>query len=743
MSQSVHAPYHFVPLSKWVYMPDWAHLVSHDVPFQDGLSGKIEYTLTNKTPLCVGAEQNRKNDNEPSLVSFARNPNHELVIPGSSLKGMLRSVLESVTFGKFSQFDDQRFSFRDLSKSTNNYLKNIIGQYPPRSGWLKFDSTKKQWSFTPCSAAKIHHDEIKQHLGIKIRNDDKATVKYDKLPLTRIVSAVISAPRGKGENSWAEHLSSGEVKGHVVFTNKRIFDYKKSNPHNYEFSYFFHGLEEHNRKYDVARQALDLLANHDENHVEYLKNNAHPALGIPVFALMKGSTIHSFGLAKMPRASYKNSTKELMDKLNLAHTSSMYFDMAELMFGTLRDNGLGLKSRISFSDAIADNASESDLYESNLLILNGPKPTFYPAYVEQHHNQTGYMDYDNTQPLAGTKRYITKTPSDKRLVSNIPVNKTPNKKVASLMELCPTDKQFSGHIVFHNLKPLELGALLWTLQLESGCYHQLGHGKPMGAGAVELTPRIQVCFDHQGECGLDTDGLVTQFIAHMESVHPAKQWRASPQVEYVLAMGRMTDNVSLNTCYMSLDSKEFQKAKTGQAKLPLLHGLTRNEPMANYASEKTPSLAFGKGRLAALFTQSDNNNDDYAAWCDCVKNACEKRDQNLREARERELVLAQEVRVRDLALAREAERKASMSQHQWLVEELAKNLEGVDNSERPPLIRNEIEFFLANVDKSQAEWAKSLYQLARKHEYHQKPKKKAKEQKVELARLLELYGVSL
>ena len=58
---TVTAPYHFVPLSKWVYMPDWAHIVSHDVPFEDGVSGVIDYHLTNHTPLCVGDTKDAQN----------------------------------------------------------------------------------------------------------------------------------------------------------------------------------------------------------------------------------------------------------------------------------------------------------------------------------------------------------------------------------------------------------------------------------------------------------------------------------------------------------------------------------------------------------------------------------------------------------------------------------------------------------------------------------------------------------
>ncbi|MGD6740200.1 hypothetical protein ACP5PY_29315 [Photobacterium leiognathi subsp. mandapamensis] len=91
----------------------------------------------------------------------------------------------------------------------------------------------------------------------------------------------------------------------------------------------------------------------------------------------------------------------------------------------------------------------------------------------------------------------------------------------------------------------------------------------------------------------------------------------------------------------------------------------------------------------------------------------------------------------------QADKKASMSEHAWRVDELRNALVGIDNSNRPPLIRAVVEFFLATPDKTQAVVCRELYQLARDNEYHQKPKKKAKEQKQELANLMAAYGVSL
>ena len=95
-------PYRFVPLSPLILIPDWGPQVSHDLPFEDGLSGELRITLTNHTPLCIGSG---KTDPTNHVLPFAA-PDGQFVIPGSSLKGMLRNVMEIATFGRFSRVDN-------------------------------------------------------------------------------------------------------------------------------------------------------------------------------------------------------------------------------------------------------------------------------------------------------------------------------------------------------------------------------------------------------------------------------------------------------------------------------------------------------------------------------------------------------------------------------------------------------------------------------------------------------------
>ncbi|AOW76261.1 hypothetical protein A3Q34_04940 [Colwellia sp. PAMC 20917] len=600
MSQ-VHTPYHFVPLSKWIYMPDWAHLVSHDVPFKDGISGVIDYTLTNATPLCVGGEQ-KKIDGQPSLVQWAKDPKGNPVIPGSSLKGMIRNVLEIASFGKFSGIDESHFSYRDVS-SKSHYLTNVIQNKVVLPAWLKFNTTNSSWELTTCQLAKVKHSKLKVTLGKTIKNDDSAIVKYKKLPLSQPVNITTYIKEGKqGRVTWVEDISSAGHEAHLVFCNNRIKGMGQSKPDDYEFSYCFYGEEKtvSASSDDINDKANKMFISHGEEQIQYLVNNQSKK-GIPVFALFdKGQNqLHSLGLAKMPRVLYNHSAADLATiQQTKARTSGNYFDMSELMFGTLREQGFSLKSRVAFSDAAV--IKNQGIKVSNSVTLNGPKATFRGAYIEQT-NKTEYTDYDDgSAKLSGWKRYVTQT--------KFKENQTDNKnlKVKSQLELLNVNSRFSGKIFFHNLKHEELGALLWSLSLgkkaeATNQYHGLGHGKPLGAGAVQLVvDNLSIkANDAVNMVSGGTDDYIQQFIDHMNDQHSSDDsgWSESVQLQNFLAMTNMAENKDRDLSYMPLG--DYRDVKSDKASLPpmtyLGKAINRRDGKAS-----TGSLSFAKGRLAEL-----------------------------------------------------------------------------------------------------------------------------------------------
>ncbi|MFT5815045.1 MAG: CRISPR-associated protein (TIGR03986 family) [Psychroserpens sp.] len=599
MSQ-VHTPYHFVPLSKWIYMPDWAHLVSHDVPFKDGISGVIDYTLTNATPLCVGGEQ-KQIDGQPSLVQWAKDPKGNPVIPGSSLKGMIRNVLEIASFGKFNAIDDNHFSFRDISNSNSDYAQ-FLKRHKVQAGWLKYDNDHETWIFTESDFCKLSHKAIKDGVQISIENKLTAIDKYEKVPLKKEFSANISQPKGVQKNRWADDFNQGSTKGHCVFTNERILG--KGNKDDYEFSYFFFNKKSTPHT-GIHKKVENLFSNHRSveakingekvDQVDYLQQNAHPEYGIPVFALKDGAHFHSFGFARMPRVSYEKGAKDLVSNHNANHDSAAYFDMAELMFGTLREEGLSLRSRVSFSDACY-MGNVNSLYQSSNVALLSPKSTFLGGYIKQEDSEK-YNNYSTKDAIvSGWKRYGIK--------NDFKENGTDKEgNISSKLELLPEYSHFKGKIVFHNLKKEELSALIWSLNIGGSNfnYHSLGHGKSLGAGAVkfEINQKDLYVQANNGSFEKPLSEITDDFKKHMDNVHYKKDgWSNSTQIKHLLAITDTSISEYNNLDYMDLS--QFQGVKTKNLSISL-NDINDNEINNNedtYSRLGTP--AFGKGRLSTL-----------------------------------------------------------------------------------------------------------------------------------------------
>jgi CRISPR-associated protein (TIGR03986 family) len=626
-SNQVHAPYHFVPLSKWVYMPDWAHLVSHDVPFKDGVSGVLEYTLTNATPLCVGGEQ-EKSEGKPTLVKWARDPKGDPVIPGSSLKGMLRSVLEIASFGKFAAIDDSHFSFRDISNAETRYAKEIA-ETEAQAYWIKFDPALHQWTFRKAKHTTLFHDEFNQFSKKYIQNiafKQPAEDKYAAWPLSQpainfdLETRIIMGTKNKDVSvERASKFGAGAKQGYPVFSGFRPGK-KEHTARRLNFSYMFYDENEKSEKLALGNQLVQkLFENHAENLVNTLKKRPHPKLGIPVFAREnKQGQIIALGFAKMPRKLYDNSVNQVASQTQKLLNSANTFDLSELMFGTLRDQGYGIKSRVSFSDGVCDK--NTGIAPSNPVILGQPAGSYLSAYLEQKANDLNQVNnelsqYERNSTLKGWKR----DPSQTTLNGNMTAELQDKQNVQSTIDLMTVGSEFSGRIVFHNLKPAELGALLWVIQLQAEgkpSYHSLGHGKPLGAGAVRFNNLRLTVRGNDGENDQSIEGLIAGFITHMNKCYPQNKensWQDSAQIRHLLAFGDKDDNVDKNLRYMPLNAAKGDDTTTsytnsvkGRTKqvLPLWQHAGQTLPRDEAITQLLPA-SFASGRLAELFAHCE------------------------------------------------------------------------------------------------------------------------------------------
>ena len=179
---AVNAPYNFVPLVSsddpmrlarlpLIVRPEWHEQVSHDIPFEDGVCGHIDLSLTAKTPLFI---QGTTLEND--LKRHYRAPTGQLAIPGTSIRGMIRNVVEIASFSQMPFISERRWGVRDLQNRTlyGNHMtcttRTSRGEsvFTPNvhSGWLMIG--ENGWEITSCE-----HWRVEQDLLSSLLTDDK------------------------------------------------------------------------------------------------------------------------------------------------------------------------------------------------------------------------------------------------------------------------------------------------------------------------------------------------------------------------------------------------------------------------------------------------------------------------------------------------------------------------------------------------------------------------------------------
>jgi CRISPR-associated protein (TIGR03986 family) len=531
--KEITAPYNFVPLSGWIFQPNWSAQVSHDIPFSDGLSGKLDIEITAETPILVGNQQipAKKTENLPGKVNFCQLPDNRYAIPGTSLKGMIRNVLEIASFGKMQFVDDRRLSIRDIS--TRGFIGNNYKIANQKAGFLHLcdDSTAE---IIPCDFVHISHRDLEKWLkwppppSRYIFTKDKTFTVKEKYQrwnelvhqewlentfLPTISFNVNSAATPK----MATHLGFGQHTGTLVFTGQ-ISDKGQNDKGKYRDFVFY--AKRQNDALKVSENILkDFFYIHGEDDKnskgswrDYWRQHFFKKRQIPVFYHVNADEhVKSIGLAYMYRLAYDYSIGETIAHTSKEHGKTTSYDLADLLFGKVhpddQESQHSLKSRVSFGTAIAiGHPQPAEAKYSEATILNGPKATYFPNYVRQN-DKIDDTAVDKTCQLQEAEQYRTYMQSDSEIRGwkRYPVRRwlevhlqKPSQKFRGKdkdnakvqVRLFPLEKgtQFKSTVHFHNLRPEELGALIWTLTWggDNRLRHNLGMAKSFGFGQISL-----------------------------------------------------------------------------------------------------------------------------------------------------------------------------------------------------------------------------------------------------------------
>lgn len=574
----LRAPYNFIPLAKDVFLPDWDEKISFERPFEDGLSGVIDVTLTARSPIFVRNGLSKMvvtDDDRRSVDSNDYNRFNHIIdsegnplffIPGSSVKGMLRSTVEIISDGKFAQVENQSFGKRNLNR---NDMQNV------RCGWMyvgddggwKIEDHGKAMKVNVALLRDVMPD-LMSHIknGEALRRDENKTsmVKYkmllgeggtfrevdfyddfiSKKLKVKYKIGKIKTSKGKPVDVVVSVNGVNDDKeGIVVLTGQQgAYDPKKSNPgKHHEFIFPGRCVTEALPVSDNVVEAFRTIhANSDDWTGLWADQLLIRNQRIPVFFCKDDDgNVTSIGLASMYKYPYKKSVHGAIPDEHL----KAKLDLAECMFGYSRQEDgklVALKGRVQVGHFFATKCSGED--SPHKLILGTPHPSYYPLYVQ------GGKTWDEAVEVNGRKFYpIRKGEWKQKVLDGEKVIVEDNGKLAkSAVAMCPlaAGTVFTGKIRFFNLKPFELGALVAALTFfdKPGHYHSIGMGKPLGYGKTEVTVNKIVCIRNVEP---DKDVLMTadKCIGMFKCDERFAAWEESEAAKELFAMASENESV--------------------------------------------------------------------------------------------------------------------------------------------------------------------------------------------------------
>lgn len=479
LNKFARSPYNFIPLNEKVLLE--GEQIGFDKLESDRYTGYLTVNVTNLTPLFL----RQISDSEDNFGYGGK-----FGIPGSSFRGMIRSVCEILGFGNFGRIDDHKLYFRQMfgnDQLAKDYKADLGLHYDSiskltkskylKSGWLKIVDGKSK--IFPCTYTL------------------QATKNYEEFSFIK--------------NSETFTFSTGHMNGKK---NMYVFTYSKNKE----------GLPvDENYIKDYGKDS-----NRSENIDKFFKKikEQHPELGIPVFFKEINNTVVHFGHTLNYRLPYKEPISSKIPNL----LKNGEFDIIQMLFGDVFYKGKKeqkiIASRLAFGDLLSENAIVNKDTSYLLKILSSPKPTTFQHYLEQGENaEKATKNWNSDTKIRGNKIYwhretqmnliddnaqfdnlLIKYRKDNTadLTWNEPWTKEKDeynfkqggelKTGSHTLRIKPIQEGaiFSGKIWFTNLSKLELGLLLTALEPSfetSGnqkIAHKLGLGKPLGLGSIEV-----------------------------------------------------------------------------------------------------------------------------------------------------------------------------------------------------------------------------------------------------------------
>lgn len=465
-------PYNFVSLGSDVQRTE---------PTDGKLTGKIIVRLIVKTPLAIPDTENVTTD----AISHKTFPFFRVegkpVIPGSQLRGMIRSAYETLSNSCFSV--------------NNNNILSARHTNPARPGLIQFKDGA--WHLYKAKVNKDYGQNINTNTDVRrmwyTLEAEKAKRRKENLNLSQKIKCKIFI------NTNDEEAECVNIEQAVTDYQNVIDLYDNQKTGNKLFkelkNQITYGIRKDGRLYPVFYETVEYCG---ETYV-YLSPSQ---IGRYVFNKKLDDLLGTHASCSKRKAKRDDEEKKEPELCKACSLFGMISSTTQRAYA----------SKLRFSDA--QSTSFNSMGYVTLKELSSPKTTSVEFYSKRPENAL-YWTYDY-KITSYKKEIVKKDKNGRQQTQTIPQREkcdviirgrkyylhNPNLKPTdymttdrtnrnSTMELCDRKSQFTFDIFFEKITEEQLRELIWTITIgenneDSLQMHKLGHGKPLGLGSVKL-----------------------------------------------------------------------------------------------------------------------------------------------------------------------------------------------------------------------------------------------------------------
>jgi CRISPR-associated protein (TIGR03986 family) len=511
-----------------------------------GLTGRITCKIIAKTPLFISDSHALQEENKHKSYRFFQYDGKP-ALPASSLRGMIRSVFETVTnscYVKFQTDDPYPLEYR-LGGAPDEMIPARVIELGDEEGALlelldcsvdPIEKISEKPSMIKAGIIpKVYDPRVLKNK--RVFSDAKSILPNKGHCGMRVAALVKKIPRNKGRYQYFEATKILPAAQYASLDNEkkaehvRIFGWLYLTGPNIEnkhderifFRWDDNKTPEPPSKSQIPKSLLhmcstDVITEYNQHLSEYWERHGgkvedlgkqpwsvrpddlpHPSNFIArdnklkvddLVYLVREKGKEMLRPVAMPRVRYTCRRQDYLPKYLSCCENYSQLCPACRVFGWVRGNEksddlqepVAYAGRVRFSHGVIKKSGGTEK-ENPLSTLSTPKPTATEFYLLNSAGKPDpLVDYDtkNAQ-LRGRKfyhhheqvqTYIAEEESDQ------------NRTVRDALK---AKTEFTFEIDFENMSRLELGALIYALELEEGMFHRLGYAKPLGFGSVQIS----------------------------------------------------------------------------------------------------------------------------------------------------------------------------------------------------------------------------------------------------------------